>query len=60
MNGQIFHAEKGLIHTYDYGEEARSMYQHENDGMFTVDDLVEMIPASLMNGVPNIAPKQEE
>ena len=60
VNGQIFHAEKGLIHTYYYGEEARSMYQHENDGMFTVDDLVEMIPASLMNGVPNIAPKQEE
>ena len=60
VNGQIFHAEKGLIHTYYYGEEARSLYQHENDGMFTVDDLVEMIPASLMNGIPNIAPKQEE
>lgn len=60
VNGQIFHAEKGLIHTYYYGEEARSMYQHENDGMFTVDDLVEMIPASLMNGIPNIAPKQED
>ena len=59
VNGQIFHAEKGLIHTYYYGEEARSLYQHENDGMFTVDDLVEMIPASLMNGIPNIAPKQE-
>jgi len=60
VNGQIFHAEKGLIHTYYYGEEARSLYQHENDGMFSVDDLVEMIPASLMNGIPNIAPKQEE
>lgn len=60
VNGQIFHAEKGLIHTYYYGEEARSLYQHENDGLFSVDDLVEMIPASLMNGIPNIAPKQEE
>jgi len=60
VNGQIFHAEKGLIHTYYYGEEARAMYKYEDGGMFTVDELVESIPASLMNGIPNIAPKQED
>jgi NAD(P)-dependent dehydrogenase (short-subunit alcohol dehydrogenase family) len=60
VNGQIFHAEKGLIHTYYYGEEARSMYKHTDDGMFTVDELIDTIPGSLMNGIPNIAPKQED
>lgn len=58
VNGQIFHAEKGLIHTYHYGEEARSMYKQDDNGMFSVDELKESIPASLMAGVANIAPKQ--
>ncbi|MBT6276741.1 MAG: SDR family oxidoreductase [Chromatiales bacterium] len=60
VNGQIFHAEKGLIHTYHYGEEARSMYKQDDNGMFSVDELKESIPASLMAGVANIAPKQGE
>lgn len=60
VNGQIFHAEKGLIHTYYYGEEARSIYKHTDGGMFTVDELIDTIPGSLMNGIPNIAPKQED
>lgn len=60
VNGQIFHAEKGLIHTYYYGEEARAMYKFTDDGMFTVDELIDTIPGSLMNGIPNIAPKQED
>ena len=60
VNGEIFHAERSLIHTYYYGEEARSMYKFEDGGMFTVDELVETVPGSLMNGIPNIAPKQEE
>jgi 3-oxoacyl-[acyl-carrier protein] reductase len=60
VNGQIFHAERSLIHTYYYGEEARSMCKFEDGGMFTVDELVETVPGSLMNGIPNIAPKQED
>jgi NAD(P)-dependent dehydrogenase (short-subunit alcohol dehydrogenase family) len=59
VNGQIFHAEKGLIHTYYFGEEARSMYKPTDDGLFTVDELVDTVPASLMAGIPNIAPKQD-
>jgi NAD(P)-dependent dehydrogenase (short-subunit alcohol dehydrogenase family) len=60
VNGQIFHAEKGLIHTYYYGEEARSIYKFTEGGMFTVDELVDSVPASLMAGIPNIAPKQDD
>ena len=60
VNGQIFHAERSLIHTYYYGEEARSIYKYDDGGMFTVDELVESVPASLMAGIPNIAPKDAE
>jgi 3-oxoacyl-[acyl-carrier protein] reductase len=60
VNGQIFHAEKSLIHTYYYGEVARSMYKYEDDGLFTVDELVRNVPVSLMAGIPNVAPAEEK
>lgn len=60
VNGEIFHAEKSMLHTYYYGEQARAIYKYDNGGMFTVDELIETVPASLMAGIPNIAPKQEE
>ena len=60
VNGQIFHAEKGHYHTYYYGEVARSIYKCENDGMFTVDELIETVPASLMAGIPNPVPSEPD
>ena len=60
VNGQIFHAEKGHYHTYYYGEVARSIYKYDNGGMFTVDELVDTIPASLMAGIPNPVPVEKE
>ncbi|MDP7549271.1 MAG: SDR family NAD(P)-dependent oxidoreductase [Alphaproteobacteria bacterium] len=59
VNGQLFHAERSLVHTYYFGEEARAIYKHTEDGMFTVDELIETVPASLMNGIANIAPAEE-
>jgi len=55
----LFHAERSLVHTYYFGEEARAIYKYSDDGMFTVDELIETVPASLMNGIPNIAPAEE-
>jgi NAD(P)-dependent dehydrogenase (short-subunit alcohol dehydrogenase family) len=60
VNGQIFHAEKSHYHTYYYGEVARSIYKYENNGEFTVDELIDLIPASLMEGIPNVAPAQND
>lgn len=60
VNGQIFHVEKGLIHTYCYGDVSRSIYKYDNDGMFTVDELVDTVPGSLMAGIPNIAPAKPD
>ena len=59
VNGQIFHAEKSHYHTYYYGEVARSIYKYENNGEFTVDELIDLIPSSLMDGIENVAPAEE-
>lgn len=59
VNGQLFHAEKSLIHTYYYGDVSRSIYKFTDDGMFTVDELAATVPGSLMAGIPNVAPPQE-
>ncbi|MGE0767670.1 MAG: SDR family oxidoreductase [Hyphomicrobiaceae bacterium] len=59
VNGQIFHAEKGHYHTYYYGEAKRSIFKWDDGGMFDVDELVEMIPSSLMYGIPNEAPAKD-
>jgi NAD(P)-dependent dehydrogenase (short-subunit alcohol dehydrogenase family) len=60
VNGQLFHAEREKIHTYSYGEEARAIFKHTDDGMFTVDELVRVVPGSLMSGIPNVAPRQTD
>jgi NAD(P)-dependent dehydrogenase (short-subunit alcohol dehydrogenase family) len=60
VNGQIFHAEKGHYHTYYYGEVKRSIFKYEDAGMFNVDELIDVIPTSLMAGIPNEAPAKAE
>jgi 3-oxoacyl-[acyl-carrier protein] reductase len=60
VNGQLFHAERSRIHTYYFGEEARSIFKQDDDGMFSVDDLISMVPEGLMQGIPNIAPKEDQ
>ena len=59
VNGQLFHAERSKIHTYYFGEEARAIYKHTDGGMFSVGELIETVPDSLMEGIPNIAPAED-
>ncbi|MGE4049132.1 MAG: SDR family oxidoreductase, partial [Acetobacteraceae bacterium] len=59
INGQLFHAERSMIHTYVYGEEAKAIYKFTDGGMFNVSELIETVPASLMAGVPNPAPAED-
>ena len=59
VNGQLFHAERSRVHTYYFGEEARSIYKEDDGGMFTVDELKSMVPEGLMAGIPNIAPRED-
>jgi hypothetical protein len=58
VSGENFHAERGMIHTYYYGEERRVLAKGD-DGMFTVDELMELVPNSLLAGVPPVAPRAQ-
>jgi 3-oxoacyl-[acyl-carrier protein] reductase len=62
INGQVMHIERGRIHTYYFGEDLRSLYKGGDEGMFTIDELIETIPGSLMNGITPVVPvvKKEE
>jgi 3-oxoacyl-[acyl-carrier protein] reductase len=55
INGQVFHIERGRIHTYYFGEEFKSLHKG-GDGMFTIDELIETVPGSLMNGIVPVVP----
>ena len=55
INGQVFHVERGSIHTYYFGEEFKWLHKG-GDGMFTVDELMETVPGTLMNGIVPVVP----
>jgi 3-oxoacyl-[acyl-carrier protein] reductase len=55
INGQVFHVEKGRINTYYFGEDHTSLCKG-GDGMFTVDELIEDVPNSLMSGITPVVP----
>lgn len=55
INGQVFHAERGRINTYYFGEDYKSLYKG-GDGLFTLDELIDSVPASLMNGITPVVP----
>jgi len=60
VNGQVFHVEKGKIHTYAEPTEYRTIFKIEDNGMFTVDELLKMVPQTLMQGIPNLSPAEKE
>jgi NAD(P)-dependent dehydrogenase (short-subunit alcohol dehydrogenase family) len=55
INGQVFHVERGRINTYYFGEDYKFLHKG-GDGMFTVDELIETVPGSLMNGIVPVVP----
>lgn len=55
INGQVFHVEKGRINTYFFGEDRTSLCKG-GEGMFTIDELIEDVPNSLMNGITPVVP----
>lgn len=54
VNGHVFHVERGRIHTYYFGEENKALHKG-GDGMFTIDELIETVPGSIMSGAPQVA-----
>jgi enoyl-[acyl-carrier-protein] reductase (NADH) len=55
INGQVFHVERGRINTYYFGEDYKTLHKG-GDGMFSVDELIEAIPGSLMSGITPVVP----
>jgi len=54
INGQIFHAEKGQISTYLYGDDHKFLF---NDGaVFDVEELAQRVPGTLMSGIVPVVP----
>jgi len=51
----VFHAERGRINTFYFGEDYKSLYKG-GDGLFTLDELIDTVPASLMNGITPMVP----
>ena len=60
VNSQIFHVEQGLVHTYQAPEMYRALYKNDDNGMFTVEDLIQRVPETLMSGIDNISPAEDK
>ena len=58
INGQVFHAEKGRIAIYSEPIEVRAIYKEE--GNFTMEELIDAVPKTLLQGYINPAPPQPE
>lgn len=56
VNGQVFHVERGRINTEIFGDDFRFLYKWSDEGMFTVDELIQSVPASLMSGIVPVVP----
>ena len=55
INGQVLHIERGRVNTYYFGEDFKSLHKGD-DGMFTIEELIETVPGSLMNGIVPVVP----
>lgn len=56
INGQVIHVERGRINTELFGEDSRFLHKWENEGMFTVDELIQSVPNALMSEVTPVVP----
>jgi 3-oxoacyl-[acyl-carrier protein] reductase len=53
INGQVFHSERGFINTYYFGEDQRFLISPDGSP-FTVDQLAENLPGTLLSGLPPV------
>ena len=58
INGQVFHVERGRIHNYYFGEEFKALHKG-GDGLFSIEELIEDIPGTIMSEDPGVAPPNE-
>jgi 3-oxoacyl-[acyl-carrier protein] reductase len=56
VNGQVIHVERGRINTEIFGDDSRFLFKWSDEGMFTVDELIQSVPNALMAGVTPVVP----
>ncbi len=56
INGQVIHVERGRINTELFGEDSRFLQKWSDEGMFTVDELIQSVPNALMGDVTPVVP----
>ncbi len=56
INGQVIHVERGRINTEIFGDDFKFLHKWSEEGMFTVDELMEAVPNSLMSGIVPVVP----
>ena len=54
VNGHVFHVERNRIHSYYFGEERQSLHKG-GDGLFTMEELLQDVPSTIMNDAPQVA-----
>lgn len=60
INGEVFHVERGRVSVYAEPVEEKMLLKTENGGLFSVEDLIDSVPGSLMVGRPNPAPAEQK
>ena len=56
VNGQVFHVERGRINSYYFGEDYRFLHKGD-EGLFTVEELIQTVPGTLMSGIVPVVPR---
>ncbi len=58
-NGKVFHAEGGRISVYNEPEEVKSIYKRADNGIFSMDELLQVMPKTIAATLVNPAPAQK-
>ena len=60
INGQVLHVERGRVAIYSEPVEIRAIYKAEAGGAWSVDELEEYVPKTILTGYVNPAPPVPE
>jgi 3-oxoacyl-[acyl-carrier protein] reductase len=60
INGQVFHAQRGIVSIYSEPVAIKTITKTEDNGMFTIEDLEKEVPKTLLTDYVNPAPAKQK
>lgn len=60
INGQVFHAQRGIVSIYSEPVAIKTISKTEDNGMFTIEELEDQIPKVLLTDYVNPAPPKQK